>query len=145
MSEEKEKKNIFKEFIEQLDKIDDLLKNRDVRNVEEALAKWIQAHYPKGFEFDYNRQDLMIKMIKKATEMSDLIMTSKLRPYLNAMIEMRRRQIVEEESNKAKEAGTMFNEYDVFMELAMQIFVLGYCLRSLEKEIEKDQQDKDKK
>ncbi|MBI2450662.1 MAG: hypothetical protein HYV47_03985 [Candidatus Nealsonbacteria bacterium] len=145
MSEEKEKKNIFKEFIEQLDQIDDLAKDRDVQNVDEALTKWIQTNYPKGFEFDYNRRDLMIKMIKKSAEISDLIMKSKLRTYLDAIIAMRWQQIADEETERAKRAGRTLNQYNVLMKFAREIFVLGYCLRSLEKEIEKDQQDKDKK
>lgn len=128
-----EERNRFQEFIEGLPQLNNFEGDPDVEAVDEALAKWILKYYPGNFNFDYNRRNLMIAMFKKNAEMVDIIMTSDFKPYIDALLDMTWRKIWQEEKTRARKSRKNVDNYDFLMKLMRTVFVLGYCLKSLEK------------
>lgn len=132
----------FREFIEGLKQINGLGEDPDVKAVDEALAYWISEHLPRGFEFDYDRRNLIIAVVKKKAKMADLIVTSDFGLYIDALLNMVWREIWQKESTKAERLNKDIDNiddmddidaHDIMMEILRAVFILGYCLRSLEK------------
>lgn len=141
---ENKERNLFREFIEELAKLDDIGADLDVKLVDEALAAWITQHYPKGFEFDYKRRDLTIAMVKKSAVILSLIKKSPYKTYIDAIIDMKWKKMCERfyRAKGSGRGGGKINEYYLLMRFALEIFSLGYALKSLE-EKEKKKKDND--
>ena len=129
------KKNPFKDFISGLPQLNNL-HDPTVEQIDEALALWITKHYPNGFEFSYERRSLLIQMFRKSAEIVDLMMKSDFKPYLDASFDMMwkrcYRQLTEEARKKGKKELNI-NITTFLRGQMMATFILGYCMKSLEK------------
>jgi len=140
----KQKRNIFREFIEELSQLNGFGDDPDVKTVDEALAYWVQKYYPKGFNFDYNKRNLLIAAVKKKHKLFDLIINSDFRPYLDAIMEAIRQNVVWAEMERAQKSGRKVNGVIIMRNIYREIVVLGYCLGLLEKQ-GKEKKEKNKK
>lgn len=131
------KRDLFREFIEELPQLNGFEGDPDAKVVDDALAYWIQKYYPKGFNFDYNRRNLIIAAVKKKHELFDLIINSDFRPYLDAIMEKIRQNIVWQKSKKAQKTNGEADGVVMMRNIYREIVVLGYCLGLLTKQSRK--------
>lgn len=129
-------KNVFREYIEGLSELNHI-EDPEVKAVDEALAIWINKHFPGGFEFDYERRNLMIAILKKTPETFELIMNSKLRPYIDGILNATWKKAAAEDQSQAKESIADLETNHVIMKLMRIALVFGHCLRNLEKKPKK--------
>lgn len=131
------KKDTLREFIEGLSLLDNFGEDLIVKALDKALVVRITKYHHKGFEFDYKRRDLAIAMLKKGAEIADLIEASPFKIYIHAAIDVKWNALIKE-FNRRDKKGEKVEELALLLEFAMEIFSIGYVLKSLEEKENKE-------